>query len=337
VSASRLLLLLAAAALAPACAHVGSPPAFRVRPLVLDVGDRWIGSGICYGPHRDGQAPGGPSPTDAQLREDLALLVPRWTLIRIYGADEVAERLLAIIRSDRLPAKLLLGVWIRPERGAGPGPAVVLPEERAANRREVETAIRLANAYPEVVLAVVVGNETQVSWTAHKVDLDVLIGHVREVRSRTAVPVTSADDYSYWLTPESERLARELDLLVNHIHPAWNGTSLEGAVPFTQAKQAGVAARHPDRPVLLGEAGWPTRRSGEGDQAKLIKGELGEAEERAFFEQFTAWVTRERIPATFFEAFDENWKGGPHPDEVEKHWGLYRTDRTPKQALQGPR
>ena len=41
---------------------------------------------------------------------------------------------------------------------------------------------------------------------------------------------------------------------------------------------------------------------------------------------------RERIVSTWFEAFDENWKGGPHPDEVEKHWGLFRADRTPKQA-----
>ena len=34
-----------------------------------------------------------------------------------------------------------------------------------------------------------------------------------------------------------------------------------------------------------------------------------------------------------FEAFDENWKGGDHPAEVEKHWGLFRADRTPKAAM----
>ena len=34
----------------------------------------------------------------------------------------------------------------------------------------------------------------------------------------------------------------------------------------------------------------------------------------------------------YFEAFDEKWKGGQHPAEVEKHWGVYRSDRTPKPA-----
>ena len=35
-----------------------------------------------------------------------------------------------------------------------------------------------------------------------------------------------------------------------------------------------------------------------------------------------------------FEAFDEKWKGGEHPNEVEKHWGLIKSDRTPKHNLQ---
>jgi exo-beta-1,3-glucanase (GH17 family) len=35
----------------------------------------------------------------------------------------------------------------------------------------------------------------------------------------------------------------------------------------------------------------------------------------------------------YFEAFDENWKGSSDPLEPEKHWGLYRADRTPKLAL----
>ena len=50
--------------------------------------------------------------------------------------------------------------------------------------------------------------------------------------------------------------------------------------------------------------------------------------------ELVAWTTRDRVVNLFFEAFDENWKGGPHPDEVEKHWGLFRADRTPKKAMQ---
>jgi exo-beta-1,3-glucanase (GH17 family) len=49
----------------------------------------------------------------------------------------------------------------------------------------------------------------------------------------------------------------------------------------------------------------------------------------------TRWARESGTTTFFFEAFDENWKGGDHPDEVEKHWGLFRADRTPKPALAG--
>ena len=36
----------------------------------------------------------------------------------------------------------------------------------------------------------------------------------------------------------------------------------------------------------------------------------------------------------FFEAFDEPWKGDPNfPLGAEKHWGLFKVDRTPKQVV----
>jgi exo-beta-1,3-glucanase (GH17 family) len=64
-----------------------------------------------------------------------------------------------------------------------------------------------------------------------------------------------------------------------------------------------------------------------------MKGALGEAEQAQFYAAARQWVDEARMPMFFFEAFDENWKGGDHPDEVEKHWGLFRADRTPKMAL----
>jgi exo-beta-1,3-glucanase (GH17 family) len=320
---------------------VATPPReepFVARPLHPFLGDRWIGQGISYGPHRDGQRPGGPSPTRAELRQDLELLRGRWGLLRIYSADETAADVLAIIREERLPMKVLLGAWIAPEARSGADGTSIerLPEARAANRLQVETAVRLANAYPDVVLALCVGNETQVSWSAHKLPAGTLVGWLREARRGTALPVATADDFGFWVQPESEQVARELDFLVTHIYAMWNGQPLERALDFTREKYSEVVRRHPGRPIVLGEAGWATRKHSEGDQATLIKGEPGEAQQRAFYQQFTAWVVRERVVSTWFEAFDENWKGGPHPDEVEKHWGLFRADRSPKQAMSQP-
>lgn len=316
----RAIAMVVTLAVAVGCGRAAVAPTGR-RALTLTVDGRWLGTGICYGPHRDGQRPGGRAPTTEELREDLRLLAPRWRLLRIYGADDPAERLLALIAAERLPFKVLLGAWIA--GGAAP-----------ANQRQIDLAIRLANAYPDVVAAVVVGNETQVSWSDHRIGLDELLGLIREVRRRTTVPVTTADDFAFWLSPDSDRLVPELDLVVLHAYAMWNGQLLDQALAFTQATYAQVVARHVGVPVLLGEAGWATQRHTAGDQAKYIKGEAGEAPQRAFFAAFTAWTARARIPSTYFEAFDENWKGGDHPDEVEKHWGLFRADRTPKPAVQ---
>lgn len=338
--------VLLAAALGSACAARAPVPApaasasraVTPRPFRPFAGDRWIGHGISYGPHRDGQRPGGPNPTRAQLREDLELLRGRWDLLRLYASDPPTPEVLALIHDEGLPFKVLVGAWIDPEArpGAAGAPPTPLPAAREANRAQVDGAVRLANAYPDLVLGLVVGNETQVSWSGHRVAPEVLVGWLRHARAGTAAPVATADDFGFWVLPESERVARELDFLVTHVYAMWNGRPLDQALAFTQEKYAAVVAAHPGLPVVLGEAGWATAKHTEGEQATLIKGEPGEEPQRRFYQAFTGWVVQDRITSTWFEAFDENWKGGPHPDEVEKHWGLFRADRTPKLAAPAP-
>jgi exo-beta-1,3-glucanase (GH17 family) len=305
-----------------------APPDAARRPLRLPPGAGWTGNGVAYGPHRAGQHPEGAQPTRAQLREDLLLIGKHWRLLRVYSARGAAPLIAELIRAERLPLRLVVGAWISPEpEDAADSPA-------PAHRAEVAAAIRLANDYPDVVAADSVGNETQVFWSSHKVAPDRLLAYIRAVRTETRVPVTTADDFRFWSTPESKALADEVDFLMVHIYAMWNGQTLAEALPFTQAQYAAVTAAHPGVPLVIGEAGWATRKHTAGDQATLIRGVPGEAEQRHFFEQFTRWTAQQRIPSFYFEAFDEPWKGGPHPDEVEKHWGLYREDRTPKAALQ---
>ena len=264
----------------------GREEPFVVRAFHPFIGSKWIGNAVAYGPHRDGQRPGGESPAREELREDLRILAAHWNLFRLYSAsDGVAETTLQIIEEDGLDLRVMLGVWVAvEERLNESGLVEVFPEARAANRREVEAAIRLAKAYPELVPAVCVGNETQVFWSDHRTPLHVLTRYVREVRARVGAPVTVADDFNFWNKPESRPLAGELDFLVMHYHPLWNGVLLPDALSETRRIQAEIQAHHPERTVVVGETGWA-------------------------------------------------WKGGAHPDEVEKHWGLFRADRTPKTAL----
>jgi exo-beta-1,3-glucanase (GH17 family) len=90
---------------------------------------------------------------------------------------------------------------------------------------------------------------------------------------------------------------------------------------------------HPDRQIIVGEVGWATKMHNDGLQSELIKGQAGEVEQQQFFKALNEWSQSNQIVTFYFEAFDENWKGGAHPDEVEKHWGLYRADRSPKPAI----
>ena len=316
-------LMLAAAFTGSAAASGNRPP--REEPFMLrtfpspDTGPLSFNA-ICYGPHRDGQRPGGTEPSAAELREDLRLLAGHWSHVRIYGSVGFADSFLTIIREEGFAVKVLLGVWIA-------------PDDSLANRSEIEGAVRLAAAYPEIVAAVCVGNETQVSWSDHVCPPGLLIEALREMRARVSVPVTTADDFNFWNKPESRLVAAEIDFITMHAHPLWNGKQLAEGLPWLQEQVAAVVALHPDRPVVIGETGWATKRHTEGEQARLIKGRAGEAEQKVFHDALRAWADDARLLVYFFEAFDENWKGGEHPDEVEKHWGLFNVDRTPKAAF----
>jgi exo-beta-1,3-glucanase (GH17 family) len=293
---------------------------------------------IAYGPHRDGQRPGGRSPSRAQLREDLRLLSARWRVLRLYGSSEVAPKVLELIRDDHLDLGVLLGVWIDAEARWDSGGRLIerLPAAAKANRREIEAGVTLANRYPSIVRALVVGNETQVYWSAHRVPNAQLVDAIREVRARARQPVTSGDDFAFWEHPDSRALAAEIDFVMVHLHPLWNGCQLDTAITWVERHHGRVAAMHPGRPVMIGETGWATRRNDQGDQGKLMKGPLGEVEQARYLADLEAWVARAGVPTVVFEAFDENWKGGPDADDVEKHWGLYRADRTPKRAAGDP-
>ena len=305
------------AVLALTAALAGYRDGRESRPFQAISEGKWIGNAVCYGPHRDGQRPGGPAPNADQIREDLLLMLPQWNLLRLYGSTGVVETILEVIHSDGLDMKVMLGVWIAPEAAA-------------ANRREVQAAIRLANAYDGIVTAVSVGNETQVSWSAHRSSMDSLITYMRLVRTQTTVPVTVADDFNFWNKPESRRVADELDFITVHAHPLWNGKQLEEALPWVREQLAIVQKVHPERTLVLGETGWATSVHDEGEQTELIKGKPGAAEQKIFHDHVRDWGESTQRVVFFFEAFDENWKGGDHPNEVEKHWGLFGADRSRK-------
>ncbi|BET66408.1 hypothetical protein ASA1KI_13260 [Opitutales bacterium ASA1] len=307
-----------------------NPPG-GIRPLVAEIDGRWIGNGVSFSPYRRGQAPGGAMPSADEILEDLRIVARHWNFIRMYSTTENAAPTLRLIREHRLPLRMILGAWIAPEH---------TPEARASNRREIEAAVALANEYPDLVLAVSVGNETQVHWSGHRSDTGALIDHIRNVRGGIQQPVTTADDYNFWNKPEARAVVDEIDFVMLHAYALWNGRSLDEAMAWTSDVYDSICGLHPDREVIIGETGWATShdatRTSPGGEAALMTAETSVDAQLAYLRRHYAWVEERRVPTLLFEAFDESWKGsGPsgNPLEAEKNWGVFTEQRQPKPSF----
>ena len=277
---------------------------------------------ICYGPFRDGQEPGKNNPTNHQLKEDLYIISKNWSSIRMYGSRGSAEKVLEIISKENINLKLYMGAWIANETSDS--------NAIYQNKMELNKTIELANKYPNIIEAVIIGNETQVFWTWNKVKFETLRKYIKFVKSNISQPISTADDFNFWNKPEGLELAKELDFIMIHIHPLWAGTLINDALPFVEKIYNEISLIHPNKQLVIGETGWATSVHTEGEQAKLIKGKAGITEQLIFYKSMTSWSQNKNVLTFFFEAFDEKWKGGDHPNEVEKHWGLFYSDRSPK-------
>ncbi len=292
----------------------------------------WIGNAVSYGCYREGQAPGQQGPDKTEILEDLNIVSKYWNLIRVYNADEDTERILEVIREHNLPIRMMLGIWLANETDH--------PEQQAVNIRNVLYGIELANRFDDSVIAISVGNETQVFWSWHNMNTDRLIRYIRAVRQHTRQPVTTADDYNFWNTPEAGPVADEVDFIVTHIYPLWNGQTLDTAIGWMDSTFTDILNTYPDRQIVLGETGWATQynadKKGPGEQGTLVKGEIGLEAQEQYLVMHNDWVDENRVTTFLFEAFDEPWKGGgdqSDPDEIEKHWGVFYADRTPKESF----
>ncbi len=293
------------------------------------------GKGICYSGFRDGQEPGGICPSYKEIKEDLLLLQPHWKYLRLYDCDEHAALVLDVIVKEQLDFKIMLGAYIVAEMnnpdcpwGGGIYTAAELEQNCKQNDDKIELLIRWANKYPEIIFSVSVGNEACVDWTDHLVPVSRVIGFVQSVKSGCSQPVSFCENYLPWQT-KLQPLAEVVDFISIHTYPVWEYKGIEEAMAYTEDNFNAVAAMYPGKPVVITEAGWATQSNGRG----IEPGNVSEEMQKKYFKDFESWSSKNKILSFFFEAFDENWKGSVHPLEPEKHWGLFRADRSPKAAM----
>ena len=294
------------------------------------------GNAICYSGYRRGQSPGEKVyPSVAEIREDLRILHRNWRLLRLYDCSLHAERVLNVIRADRLDFKVMLGAYLAAEMNnfGCPWGATYseeqLAENRAENDAEVERLIALARRHDDIVFSVAVGNEATVDWTDHYVPLDRMIELVRRARLGVPQPVTFCENYVPW-QDKLRDLVRELDFISLHTYPVWEYKHVHDALHYSKDNYHSVARRYPDKPVVITEAGWATNANGRG----IDPGNSSQDLQAIYYADLMDWTRGEGILTFVFEAFDEPWKGSPDPMDPEKHWGLFTVDREPKKVMQ---
>jgi len=293
------------------------------------------GKAICYSGFREGQRPGGVYPSYAEVKEDLLLLQGHWKYLRLYDCDQHSLTVLDVIKKEKLDFSVMLGAYIEAEMNNFncPWNGGVYSEEELEtncenNQQKISKLIELANKYPDIIFSLSVGNEACVEWTDHYVSESKVFDYVKQVKEKATQPVTFCENYVPWLF-KLKKVAEEADFISIHTYPVWEYKHINESLDYTKENYYSVAKKYPHKAIVITEAGWATNSNGRG----INPDNVNEEYQKIYYDKLMEWAEKENILIFFFEAFDESWKGSPEPLEPEKHWGLFKIDRTPKVAL----
>jgi exo-beta-1,3-glucanase (GH17 family) len=245
----------------------------------------------------------------ARIDADLALLATRFSCIRTYSMTGL-ENIPAVARKYGL--KVMLGAWVNGN-----------PRDTA---KEVDALVASANANPDVVTAVIVGNETLLRKEVTGDQLATLIG---QVKAKVKQPVTYADVWEFW--DQYPQVAPAVDFITIHLLPYWEDQPLgiDAALAHVAQVREDFGRRFAPKDIFIGETGWPS----EGRQRETaLPSRVNEAR---FVRTFAAVAERHGWHYNLIEAFDQPWKRN-NEGAVGGYWGLFDADRRDKGVLEGP-
>jgi len=254
---------------------------------------------ISYAPFRGDQNPLGPATQVEpwQIDADLAQLKQLTNCIRTYSIDHGLDRIPEI--AQRHGMKVLHGLW--------------LSSQSDLNRRQIATTIALANRYPDVIEAVIVGNEVLLRGEMSALDLARTI---REVKAKVPMPVTYAEVWEFWLRHRD--VASAVDFITVHILPYWEDHPIpaDRAARHVDLIRNQILAAFPGKDVLLGEFGWPSA-------GRMREGALPSPVNAARVLHEVVQLGRQgNYRVNLIEAYDQPWKRRLE-GTVGGHWGLY--------------
>lgn len=244
-----------------------------------------------------------------RMDADLALLAKRFECVRTYSMTGL-EEIPALARKHGL--KLMLGAWVN--------------SNPVDTQKEVDALIAAAKANPDVVTAVIVGNETLLRKEVTGARLAQLIG---QVKAQVSQPVTYADVWEFWL--QHPEVAPAVDFLTIHLLPYWEDqpAGIDDALGHVAQIREEFGRKFAPKDILIGETGWPS----EGRQRETAVPSL--VNQAKFIRGFVAMAEQNGWRYNLIEAFDQPWKRASE-GAVGGYWGLFDADRQEKAVLAGP-
>lgn len=319
-------------------------------------------------------------PSVEELKEDLRILSAMGIkVLRTYKTqkNDHAPRLLEAIEELRkedpkFQMYVMLGVWIDCQ-GAWTSSPNHEAEDEVENRREIDTAVKLAKQYPEIVKVIAVGNEAMVTWAAGYFVRPAVIlkwvEYLQGLKQQGELPsdlwITSSDNFASWgggdtgyHTDDLKALIRAVDYVSMHTYPFHDShyNSEYWQVPENEKERPARdrADRAMARAVAYAKAQYESTRgyvhsidptkavhigeTGWSTQDNGLYGAKGsgaadEYKQKKYYDGMREWTQKEGISCFFFEAFDEPWKDANNPQGSENHFGLFTVDGQAKFAI----
>ena len=253
---------------------------------------------VSYAPFRGAQTPLVPTThiTAEQIVQDLAQLAKISDCVRTYSIENGLDQVPGL--AAKVGLKVIQGIW--------------LGSDRLKNAAQVSTVIGLTKQYPDVISAVVVGNEVLLRGEMTASDL---VTTIRTVKSQVTVPVTYADVWEFWL--RNREIYDAVDFITIHILPYWEDFPIRAkyAAAHVDSIRKRLAVAFPGKEILIGETGWPS-------EGRMRAGALPSRTNQArVVSEILAMAKLENFRVNLIEAYDQPWKRKLE-GTVGGYWGL---------------
>ncbi len=332
---------------------------------------------ICYGGYRENTRD--IEPTVDQITEDLRILsAMNIKVLRTYNVHHTeASTLLKAIRALKktdpgFEMYVMLGAWIDC-KNSWSGNQPIRNEDSERNPVEIAEAVKLANAYPEIVKIIAVGNEAMVKWAwSYYVDPGIIlkwVNYLQDLKKQGKLPgdlwITSSDNFASWGGGDKSYHVEDLTKLIKavdyismhtypmhdtHYNPAFWGI-LESEKNLSEKEKIDAAMMRARDYAISQYTSVSNYMKSLGVQKPIHIGETGwastaselygnagskatdEYKSALYYKLMNAWADKEKISLFYFEAFDEQWKDNKNALGSENHFGLINLQGQAKYAL----